>query len=396
MRSIAKALVKRGHQVTVLTADLDRAIETQDRNARTGDTAGIKSRRGWESREDGIEAVYLQTLHNYRATTLNPQILSFCSRRLSGYDVVHIYGLYDLFGVTVSRFCHRRQIPYVLEPLGMFGPKVRSQLKKRLYGKLVGETLFANAALVIATSENERSELMAGGINAERIMLRRNGIDLDEFQSLPKRGAFRNEHNLAPEAQVILFLGRISFIKGLDLLVRAFAKLARSHPQARLIIAGPDDADGCTEVISKLVSEFALSDHVILSEPVYGQERLQAFADADVVVLPSRYESFGNVAAESVACGTPVLVTDRCGIAPLIDGSAGLVVPCSVEGLAEGMKRMLEDKRLLLELREGCANVASSLSWDEPIATMESLYVAAVNNKTSGAAVSVPPDRFRN
>ena len=140
---------------------------------------------GWESSRDGVDAIYLRSLANYRATTINPNVLNFCARRLRNYDVVHIYGLYDALGAVTAWFCRRSGIPYVLEPLGMFGPKIRSQQKKRVYGRLIGSGLFDGAEAVIATSETERSELVAGGIDPEKVVLRRNGLDLSEFQDLP-------------------------------------------------------------------------------------------------------------------------------------------------------------------------------------------------------------------
>ncbi|HCX31024.1 MAG TPA: hypothetical protein DHU55_14840 [Blastocatellia bacterium] len=383
VRAIARALVERGHEVTVLTADRGGEQGSEVRGQKSevkGQKSEVRGQRsGWVANDHGVEAIYLRTVHNYRATTINPAIFGFCARRLRDFDVVHIYGLYDLFGSIAAWFCRRQGIPYVLEPLGMFGPKVRSQQKKRLYRKLVGNAVFEGARVVIATSETERMELIEGGIGEEKIVLRRNGIDLLEFQTLPAGGAFRARHKLDDSTPLILFLGRISFIKGLDLLIKAFAEVSQIHPQARLVIAGPDDADGCAEAIRKAVAEFQLGDRVILSGPLYGNERLEAFVDADIFVLPSRYESFGNVAAESIACGTPTLVTNECGIAPLIDGSAGLVVPCDVDGLRKGMKRLLEDEDLLAQLRSGCAEVAKNLSWEEPVGAMEALYHSLVS-----------------
>jgi glycosyltransferase involved in cell wall biosynthesis len=381
IRGLARALVRRGHEVSVLTADLGEPNGTSDGS----NWQRERSAWGWESRHDGVEAVYLSTLTNYRATTVNLRIASFCARRLGAYDVVHVYGLYDLIGSLVAWFSRRRGIPYVLEPLGMFGPKVRSRQKKRLYGRLVGEALFEGAAVVVATSEAERRELIEGGINAEKIVLRRNGLDLDEFQTLPARGAFRAKHGLSEKELLILFLGRWSFIKGLDLLVQAFSRI---ESEARLIIAGPDDEDGCAARIRGLIAELHLDERVILTGPIYYGERLQAFVDTDIFVLPSRSESFGNAAAESVACGTPVLVTDRCGIAPLVDAGAGLVVACDVEGLTEGMNRLLGDRSLRTRLQEGCADVARNLSWDEPVGVMESLYASVISRSGVGSVVA--------
>jgi glycosyltransferase involved in cell wall biosynthesis len=373
VRAIAKALAGRGHEVTVLTADRGET-DGETKLADLTDWSRSPSEWGWEARDNGVETIYLPTMQNYRATTVNPRILRFCARRLREYDVVHIYGLYDLIGSTAGWFCRRYGIPYVLEPLGMFGSKVRSRQKKLLYRKLVGDSLFKRAKAIIATSETERDALIQGGIAAERIALRRNGIDLSEFQSLPARGAFRARFALSEKTPVIFFLGRLSFIKGLDLLVKAFARL---ESDARLVIAGPDDFDGCAQTVRALIEEFGLGERVTLAGPLYGREKLEALVDADVVVLPSRHESFGNAAAESIACGTPVLVTDQCGIARLVEGKAGLVVPYDVEALHKGMQRLLEDEALSAQLRAGCAEVAEGLSWEGPVAAMESLYASS-------------------
>lgn len=378
VRAIARALVRRGHEVTVLTADRGDGLAAEG-------GSGGGSARGWESREDGVEAIYLRTLQNYRATTINPAIPGFCRRRLRDYDVVHIYGLYDLFGSIAAWFCRRQGIPYVLEPLGMFGPKMRSQQKKRLYHKLVGDALFAGARAVIATSETERTELIDGGVSAEKIVLRRNGIDVSEFEKLPARGDLRDRLKLSDTTPLILFLGRISFIKGIDLLVEAFA-----GRDAHLVIAGPDDLDGCAQAIAKSVARLQIDNQVTVMGPLYGDERLQAFVDAEFFVLPSRYESFGNVAAEAIACGTPALVTDQCGIAPLLDGRAGLVVPADVEGLHRGIARLLGDKELLGTLRSRCAEVAQSLSWDEPVETMERLYTTLTGSTVIAGSMALP------
>ena len=368
VRGLANGLASRGHEVTVLTADLGTADGPSDL---IGGLTRNEGEWGWESRINGVEAIYLTTLANYRAATINLRLANFCTRRLHDYDVVHIYGLYDLIGATVAWFCRRRGIPYVLEPLGMFGPKIRSKQKKRLYNRLVGNALFDGATVVVATSEGERAELIEGGIQTERVVLRRNGIELSEFQSLPAPGAFRNKIGVGEKERLVLFLGRLSFIKGLDLLVQAWAEI---KTEARLVIAGPDDDDGCLERIQGLINELNLADRVILTGPLYGSDKLQALVDADFFIVPSRYESFGNAAAESIACGTPVLVTDQCGIATLVDQGAGLVVECNPESLVDGITRLINDESLLVRLREGCARLATKLSWDEPVVEMESLY----------------------
>lgn len=108
--------------------------------------------------------------------------------------------------------------------------------------------------------------------------------------------------------------------------------------------------------------------------PLTGQAKWQAYRDADVFVLPSQNENFGNTAAESVAVGTPVIVTDQCGIAPLLKDVAGLVVRHNEEDLARALSQLLSDDTLYQKLRDGCAAAASALSWEEPLREMEMIY----------------------
>jgi glycosyltransferase involved in cell wall biosynthesis len=131
-----------------------------------------------------------------------------------------------------------------------------------------------------------------------------------------------------------------------------------------------------------------------LTGPLYAQEKLQALADADLFVLPSRYESFGNAAAEAIACGVPILITDGCGIAPLVDGRAGLVVSCSIEGVRDGFCRLLDDDELLRQLRAGATEFARELSWDEPVEQMERIYSSLIARKELLRPVSVAESRI--
>jgi len=377
VRGIARALARRGHKVTVLTTDLG---APSDRDANDWQPANGEWGREWN--HDGVNAIYLAAIAKYRATTINRRLLDFCRQRVPEFDLVHIYGLYDLIGPVVARFCRRRGVPFVVESLGMFQPKVRSLKKKRLYHALVGDSLLRDAAAIIATSETERAELIDGGVPNEKIALRRNGLDLKDFERLPLRGALRSKLRIEEKERLVLFLGRLSFIKGLDNLVLAFSEISGKQNSVRLVIAGPDDGDGCLQRIQELARNEKLGDRVIVSEALYGERKLEALVDADLCVLPSRYESFGNAAAEAIACGIPVLVTDTCGIAPMISDRAGLVVPATAAGLRDGLGTLLNNSSLLARLRQGCREVADELSWDKPVDLMEAIYRSLIAKGT--------------
>ena len=110
-----------------------------------------------------------------------------------------------------------------------------------------------------------------------------------------------------------------------------------------------------------------------------------AYRDADVFVLPSQNENFGNSAAEAVAAGTPVIVTEQCGIAPLLADEAGLVVGHDQAALSTALERILIEPGLGSRLAAGCANVTLRLGWDEPVEDMEKLYATLASKQEAGA-----------
>jgi len=132
--------------------------------------------------------------------------------------------------------------------------------------------------------------------------------------------------------------------------------------------------------LHSIVSERQLERRVTFAGPLYEEEQRAALGLADLFVLPSLNESFGNAAGEAVAAGVPVLLTNTCGIAPLIDGRAGLAVPLGVESLAEGLKVMLDpaQRDALTAQRE---RVKWELSWDDPVRQTEQLYQRIIEEK---------------
>jgi glycosyltransferase involved in cell wall biosynthesis len=366
--ALARGLAERRHKVTVLTADLGLA-------KRSGHGMMVeRCKWGWQSEQDGVEAIYLSTLGHCRALTINPGVIGFSRASLREFDVVHFYGLYNLLGPAVSSYCRRLEIPYVIEPMGMFLPIVRNLWLKRVYHRLLGKSFIARARFLIATSGQERQELIDGSIPASRIAVRRNGIEVPE--KLPERGRFRLRNGIGRDATVVLFLGRLVSKKSPDLLIEAFARWRANSVNGKdavLVLAGPDEGDGFVRRLKKTADQLRMDESIRFVGPLYDERKWQAYRDADVFVLPSLNENFGNTAAESAACGTPVIVTDRCGIAPYV-GRAGLVISHGLAELELALGHMLDDPGLRQRHQEACAEMARSLSWAGPIAENEALY----------------------
>ncbi len=369
VRSLARGLASKGHGVTVLTADL--GLDEAKQQA----IHAAPNHWGYESKEDGVDTVYFRTRARYRMLTWNPGVAGYCRENLPGYDLAHIYGIYDFLGPQVARACRKLNRPYILEPMGMFRPIVRKIRLKRFYHYGIGGSMIRGASRVIATSALERDELAEEGIPPGKIVIRRNGIDIPA--TLPPAGAFRNARGISKDAKLVLFLGRLISKKSPDLMLEAYARWRRGHlqsPGSVLVMAGPDEGDGYRQRLETLAAQSGLNGDVLFTGPLYDESKWAAYRDADVFVLPSQNENFGNTAAEAIACGTPVLVTDRCGIAPLVDCRAGLAVPHDSGAIEAGLEKILGDPAYAAQLRIGCSGVAQSLTWSEPLAEMELIY----------------------
>ena len=378
VRALSEGLARRGHTVGVLTADWGFEKHLQSEAAKI---TAERSPFGWRSNENGVQAIYLPTWWRYRALSWNPAVKRYCRARLQNFDVVHIFGLYDLLGPAVAGACRVRKIPYILEPIGMFVPIVRNFLLKAFYHFVWGRRLFEGASAVIATSDQEAKELAAGGVPPGKIVLRRNGVEIPA--SWPEPGSFRRSRGISQDSKLILFLGRLSAKKSPDLLLQAFAKLPAEldGKTLQLVFAGPDEG-GMTAQLEQMASQLGVRTRIQFVGAIFGGNKWAAYRDADVFVLPSQNENFGNTAAEAVAAGTPVIVTEQCGIAPLLGNEAGLVVRHDSPVLSEALGRILGAGETRARLTAGCAKVTSRLGWDEPVREMETLYARLASQPT--------------
>jgi glycosyltransferase involved in cell wall biosynthesis len=382
VRSLAHGLAKRGHSVTVLTADL--GLTTSHTHG-----AGYKRCRwGWQLSEEGVAAIYLPTIGRYRALTLNPGVLGFCRSSLGEFDLVHLYGLYDLLGPVVGYFCRRRSIPYVIEPMGMFRPIDRAFRMKQLWHANLGCALFHGAARVIATSEMEQQELLEQCVPREKLALRYNGVD-SRLRALPRpQGAFRKRWNIPADQPLILFMSRLIPRKGADMLIDAFAQACPES--GRLVISGPEGESGCRAHLERCAKEARIEARVVFTGPLYDEDKQAALTGADLFVLPSRYENFANAAAEAIACGVPVIISDSCGIHSLVRGRAGLVIKAEKNALAEALRTMISDAALYQRLKDGCGAVAEQLDWGRLSEQMEGHYLEALPSNGLGPRNEIP------
>lgn len=323
---LSKRLVEHGHQVTVYTSD-----------------GCLNGNNKQASNVKGIQVYYLKNLIKklkFKFKLSNPYYLPFLARQdIKQYDIIHIHEYRSFLAIIIHYYAQKYRIPYVLQARGSVRPFFQKITFKKVFDYLWGYKILEDAHRVLALTSNEVKEYEMMGVDSTKISIVPNGIDTSICTKVEK-GRFRKKLDLNKDTKIILYLGRIHKIKGLDLLLEAFHELIKDFEDLKLIIIGPDD--GYLEHLKSLVKLLQLETHVMFPGPLYNQEKMEAYKDADLYVLPSYYEVFGNTVLEACACGTPVVVTDRCGISEFVD-EFGYVTSYNKDSLKKAMKKILEN-----------------------------------------------------
>lgn len=368
VRTLYEEMTKLGHQVSVLTVNHSKKREAfAIHRKRTG--------LGWQARED--DTLYLDSIPLYRIITLNPGAFGYGLSYLKNYDLVHIFGLYDFLGPTIAAFCRLHDIPYVVETMGMYKPVARNLRLKRAFNRFFSDPLLKHAAKIITTSNQERQELLQGSFSAEQVVIRRNGISIPPRPS-HESDKFRTELGLTPDDFLILWLGRICSKKAIPDLIRAFAAAIEGDiDNAHLVIVGPDD-DGSVPDLHKLSQSLELKDKVHILGPLYDDEKLQAFTNADLFVLNSIHENFGNVVLEAASMGTPSIVRDTCGVAEVVGGKCARVVHDAGKSLTTALHELMSNPEALRTLREKCHETCTQMTWENQCKLNEKIYCSVL------------------
>ena len=354
---LSRALAKRGHEVTLCTSDHKISSDW------------IKS-----AQESGVEVCYFKTWLNLANLLITPGLMADSRERVKGFDIIHMHGYRTFQNVVVQRYASKYDVPYVLQAHGTLLRIMTKQRFKLAYDVVWGYKLLGNATKVIALNEMEADEYRSMKVSDRKIVILPNGIDASEFKNLPERGKFRSSYGLDSSQKIVIYLGRINAIKGLDLLTRAFAELSGSQSDLKLVIVGPDE--GYLSSLKALIMKLKITDKVLLTGPLWGEDKLQAYIDSDVYVLPSLYDWFPLTVLEAMACGLPVIISDRCGIASAINGKTGVSFSYDdKEQLKRALAQMLSDEKMRREFGDrGKALVREQFTWERVATKFETLY----------------------
>ncbi len=366
---ISKRLLGKGHDVTVYTTDVYNS----------------NSRLHYETNPeimDGIKVYHFRNISNTLSRknfTCAPSMYLSLKNKIKDFEIIHLHEYRSFQATFVHHNARKYGIPYILQAHGSLPRTMAKQRLKWLYDVFFGYRLLRDASVVIAVNQVEVDQYREMGVSQEKIAIIPNGIDLSEYTNLPPKGCFKKKFGIKEEEKIVLYLGRIHKIKGIDILVKAFASIIRKLEDVRLIIVGPDD--GYLGKIKFLIETENVKNNVLITGPLYGKDKLEAYVDADVYVLPSRYEIWGMTVLEAYSCGKCVIASSVGGLKDLvIEGVTGLLfTPKKIGQLAESLLFMLDDNTKAEDMGlKGERFVKENFAIEKVVDQLEALYTEVV------------------
>ncbi|HXF52407.1 MAG TPA: glycosyltransferase [Dehalococcoidia bacterium] len=294
-------------------------------------------------------------------------------------DVVHIHMLFQYPQFAAFRAARRAGVPYVVTPHGALDPHLRrrSRLLKALTDLLWQRRMLDGAAALHFTTADEARLVSDLGFRAPTVVAP-NGIRWASFQRLPSGRAFREWYLGGHDGPVVMNLGRLSHKKGLDILVRAFARAARERSDAVLALVGPDD-EGLTPRLRSLAASEGVADRIVFVGMLAGEEKRAALAAADVWALPSHTENFGLAVVEAMAAGKAVVISPAVNLASEISAAgAGLVRPQTPDAFAVALSELLADPGRREALGRRARAFARRYDWSAVAPAWAALYERAL------------------
>jgi len=363
--NVAKHLTRRGHEVTVYASD----VFSPKSNLRVPYSTRVV---------DGVSVRYFANVGEVSEMYISPGIVPALRHSLGEFDVVHLHEYRSFQNVAFSML-NNRKLRYVLQTHGIKQSESATAEGKPLhvaarkaYDQVFGKRLMKNANKLIALTESERGLLIRGGGAAEKIVVMPNGVSPEDFEN-PSPKNFLGKYGL-DGSRVVLYVGRLNRTKGVDTLVKAFYLLQMGGDDLRLVIAGPDD--GILMDLKDLVKNFRMEKRVVFTGLLDHEQVRDAYAAADVVVYPGRYEGFPIVPLEAGINGKPLVVSNDPGMDYVRKGGFGLSFRYGDEhALKQTVARILFDGELGRELGEaGKKCVLENYTWDKIATSVEDLY----------------------
>lgn len=368
--NLCKALIKKGHDVLLYTTTYSDTNEFFHYKGRLIYLEGVPVR---------FSNIQFNAMGNIFSVGLTKDLL----KTIPSMDLVLIQSLYQITSTLAAIISKIYNIPYILRPHGTLDPVLffrRRLLIKKIYINLFERWSFFWARAIQYSSKSEM--LMTSRVikNLAPGIIITEGISIEDFSRQSKKIDFRKRYPQFKDKRIILFLGRMHQKKGLEIALQAFSIASKKIEDIQMAIIGPGESNYVNQLIS-LTSRLRLDDRVFFLGAVDNELKKAALMDSDIFLLPSHGENFGIAVIEAIACGCPVILSNKVAVAEdLKNYGVALVADCDAVQMASAICTLCSDVELSNRMRsEGpiCANKFYSL---EAMATqMDVAYKSLLN-----------------
>jgi glycosyltransferase involved in cell wall biosynthesis len=261
-------------------------------------------------------------------------------RNINNFDIVHIHAVFSFLSVAAAIAAYRKNVPYIVRPLGVlnrWGMLKRRPMAKRFSYTLIESRILKRSGLVHFTSEREAEETYEGDPTLRLVPAAILPIPVEIPLAEQKKEALGERSYNRGNRMRILFMSRFTPQKGLELLMRAFAKVKDSYPDWVLVCAGGGDSE-YLQKLHDLAHQLAIYQKIIWTGYLSGTEKWSALLTANLFVLPSYSESFGIAAAEALVSGCPSILSDQIPFAGDAANARGArIVKCEIDSLTDAL-----------------------------------------------------------
>jgi glycosyltransferase involved in cell wall biosynthesis len=295
--------------------------------------------------------------------TVSWSLREWLKANIRRFDLVHVHALFSFPSVAAAHAAHRAGVPYVLRPLGVlnsWGIENRRRFLKRLSLRFVESPIIQKAAAIHYTSRAEQREAatLSAVIAAAPSAIIPLPVELTAADAPSSPEPFYCRCPGAAGREVVLFLSRIDPKKGIELLLQSFAQISEEFPNCVLVIAGKGTEEYEKSLQDK-ANDLGIASRVLWPGFLSGTDKAAAFASATIFVLPSYSENFGIAAAEALAAGVPVLLSDKVAVADDVqEEDAGLVVKCDARAITNALRQLLINPAMRYALAARGRNLA--------------------------------------
>ena len=350
VHGLCRALVQRGHEVSVFTTNADGPRES---NVPIGTAVDL----------DGVRVRYFGT--ELRRLYVSRGLKQALQAEVKSFNAVHLHSVFLWPTYAAARAARAAGVPYVVSPRGMLVPELireRSRWVKTAWLSLFERRTFAHAAAIHLTSQREEDDARRVGIPLPHPFIVPNGIDVVPRPAVPR------------DERTVLYFGRISWKKQIDLLIDALPQL----PGVRLIVAGNDE-EGLTPQLQERAQKSGAGERVSFAGAIDPSAKWDLLARATMLAMPSISENFGNVVLEAMMMETPVVLSEGVGLAADVARARGGII---TGDFAAAMRTLLADSVLRAEMgHNGRALVESQFTWQAVAARMEEAYCSIASRR---------------